>query len=416
MTHAEKGRICIISQYFPPDVTGDVIRLLNALKALKSQKFEVTVIAAFPHYPDGKIPAKYRGKLFYKEKWNGIEVIRTFILPLPHKGFINRFLLYLSFSLSAFIAIFLVKKVRVVWAFSQKFFSYIPGIMFKLLRRTRLLLDITDIWPEAIVNTGYIKDHGYLFKIIGLLLGFFFRIADQTITLTNSMKKMITSTGISPSKVTVLPNVIDSDFFKPMNVEKGDFNRKFVVMYSGNLGPNYDFKTLLNAALKLKDKEDILFVIRGKGEMKSYIETYIKTNQLKNVYLDEKILDKHTLIEYLNKADVFILPMKKCPYPDASFPIKLLDYLGCGKPVICCTEGFLSKLISKYQAGIPVSPENPDEIKEAILFLKENPKLREKMAKNAQELAMELFSYNVFKERIRNIFESHDRLNMIKEI
>ena len=399
---SERAKLCIISQYFLPDINGDVIRLLNSLKVLRKLNLDITIITAFPHYPTGKIPKKYGRKLFVRERWSNIKIIRTFILPLPHKGFIKRLLLYTSFTFSSIIAILTVGKVNMVWAFSQKFFSYMTGLTFKLIYNAKLIIDITDIWPEAIVNTGYMKNDNLMFKATKKIINFFFKMSDKITTLTKAMKDMIISRGINPYKISIIPNVIR---LSPQKIQSQQTSEKFIVMYSGNLGPNYDFKTLLETALKLKD-EDILFIIRGTGEMESYISEYIKINRLQNLKLDKKILPKNELIKYLSRADVFLLPMKKHPYPDASFPIKFLDYLSCGKPIICCAEGFLSNLVMRYQVGIAIPPANPDKLFKAILTLKDNSETREKMSKNAQLLASRLFSFNVLEKEFSSLIKS----------
>ena len=74
--------VLIIAQYFPPDLGGAATRAYNVAKGLVLNGCRVTVITAFPHYPDGKIPKDYRWKPF-KVEWLGeLRVIRTFILPL----------------------------------------------------------------------------------------------------------------------------------------------------------------------------------------------------------------------------------------------------------------------------------------------------------------------------------------------
>jgi len=396
----------IISQYFLPDINGDVIRLLNSIRALRRLGVNPTVITAFPHYPNGLIPPKYRGKLFVRETWNGIKVIRSFILPLPHKGFINRLLLYLSFTFSSTLVILLEKNVDVVWAFSQKFFSYITGLMSKLIHRSKLIVDVTDVWPEAIVNTGYIKDNSSVFRIIKLFMCLLLKLADAITTLTEAMKNMLSSWGINQNKIFLVPNVIRLKSESVMSNDQPQPFRKenFVIMYSGNLGSNYDFKTLLLAASKLRHYNDINFVIRGKGEMEEYISKFIKISKLSNIKLDRKLLSEKGLVEYLRKADVFVLPMKKCPYPNASFPIKFLDYLSLGKPIVCCAEGFLAQLINKYKIGIVVPPEDPDKLINAVLTLKKDYKLIEQMTKNMNNV-VRLFSPETSEKAFQAIFD-----------
>ena len=102
------------------------------------------------------------------------------------------------------------------------------------------------------------------------------------------------------------------------------------------------------------------------------------------------------------KADVFILPMKKCPYPDASFPIKFLDYLSLSKPIICCAEGFLAQLIDKYKIGIVVPPEDPDKLTNAVLALKKDCNLTKRMAKNVKDM-VRYFSPETLEEAFQEV-------------
>lgn len=402
----KKTNICIIAQYFLPDIHGDIIRLLNVLNSLRNKGFNITLLTAVPHYPSGKIPMKYQRKKIFRERWNGINIIRVPIIPISHEGFLKRLLLFSSFALFSISSLFLIDKVDLVWTFSPRVFTSMPGALLKFFKKAILVTDMSDIWPHAIVNTGYLKTKSLLFSLVSTLFFFIFRVSDYILTLTEAMSSLITSHWRTPkNKVYILPNSIDTNMFIPMEIKKfKELEGKFVIMYSGNLGSNYNFYTILKCAKELRHRDDIVFLIRGEGEMKKAILNYIKKNRLNNVALDNRILDRKELVKYLNMADVYMLPMKKCEYPNASLPIKLLDYIACGKPVLCCAEGYISKLISKYKAGISVPPNDLNGLVNAILSLKENEELRKRMGKNARELALRFFSYDVFQEKITHLF------------
>lgn len=408
MNKKENDTICIISQYCLPDKASDSVRLTKVVKALKNEGFKVIIVTAFPHYPNGKIPPKYKKKLLLREKWNGVDVIRTYVPPLPHKGLLKRFLIYTSFSLSALLALFYMKKIKIIWAFSQKLFSYFTGIIYKFVLRAPLLLDVVDIWPEAIVNAGIINENNkFLPKIIRILFKIFYEISDEIITLNKSMKKLlVNSANIKPSKISILPNITYPDKFKPIKLKKEKIN-KFIVMYSGNIGAIYDFKSVLKAAVILKNNKDIQFIIKGTGEktIKSFLHQYIKENQLDNVHFEEKFLNTQEFIKFLNLADVFVLPMKKCPFPDASFPSKLMDYLSFGKPVIYSGNGYAANLIEKRELGVAIRANKAQNLSKAILYLKGNEKIRREMGKNARKAAKQLFSPKILEQKVKDIFQ-----------
>lgn len=377
--------------------------MLNTLDALIKQGIDVVLVTAFPHYPNGVIPKRYRHKIISREKWRTVNVIRVPVIPLPHRTSIERFLSYISFSCFALLAIPFIGPIDVTWAFSQRLFSFIPGFAQKIVKKSFLIMDMTDIWPEALVNTGNIRPNGLLFKVISCVMRIIYRLSDRVTTLNGAMKKLIVdSTKVSPSKISILPITVDIKLFRPMDIpRKKEFRDKFIIMYSGNFGPNYDFQTLLKAALEIKSNtNDVLFIIRGYGEMGSFISRFIKEENLMNVLFDTQLLERDDLVYYLNKADTFVLPMKKCPYPDASFSIKLLDYLSCGKPIICCAEGYLSTFISEHRAGISIEPGDYDALSKVILNLKQDKKIRSEISRNARRLAEDHFSYKTLENEI----------------
>ena len=120
--------------------------------------------------------------------------------------------------------------------------------------------------------------------------------------------------------------------------------------------------------------------------------------------LDTRLLSQNELVHYLNKANAFLLPMKECPYPDASFSIKLLDYLAIGKPVICCAEGYLSSFISDNNIGLSIEPGNHLELSKMILKLEKDDAMRFELATNARNVALNLFSHTSFKNSINQFF------------
>lgn len=178
-------------------------------------------------------------------------------------------------------------------------------------------------------------------------------------------------------------------------------------MYSGNIGAIYDFKSVLKAAVILKNNKDIQFIIKGTGEktIKSFLHQYIKENQLDNVHFEEKFLNTQEFIKFLNLADVFVLPMKKCPFPDASFPSKLMDYLSFGKPVIYSGNGYAANLIEKRELGVAIRDNKAQNLSKAILYLKGNEKIRREMGKNARKAAKQLFSPKILEQKVKGIFQ-----------
>jgi len=402
---AKSLRVCIISQYFPPDMGGASTRVSNAIKGLRSRGHRVFVVTAFPHYPHGNVPREYRTRAFAVEGDEQVRVFRVWVPPLPHEG-AKRLVMYLSFTLFSLVALPFCGKVDVVWALSPNYFSSVTGIFYKMVKRKPLVLDVVDLWPEALVNLGFLKSK-FLVGIVNVGVDLFYRVSDGIITLNSGMKREILGREENPDKVFIVENVVDLDVFRPLDVERPEFLRdKFVVMYSGNLGPMYDFDAVLEAAKNLAKFKDIAFVLRGSGERLERIRSGIKESGLDNVLLFDKVLDVKQVAEFLNMADVLLLPMKKLNNSEISFPIKLAEYLACGKPTVCCAEGETARMVEHSHAGLAIEPNNSELLSKVLLsiYFDKNPSTRTNI--NGPIFVEAHFSKEIMAKKLEDSFES----------
>jgi len=161
---AKSMRVSLFSQYFPPDVGGASTRVSNIVAALERNGHEVTVVTAFPHYPHGRIPRKYRGKLFSTERYGGAKVVRVWVPGKPHEGIANRFMMYSAFTLSALIGLSFCRRTQIAWAISPNYLCMIPAVACRAITGSKIILDVVDIWPNVLLAIGN-SFHSYLVKI-----------------------------------------------------------------------------------------------------------------------------------------------------------------------------------------------------------------------------------------------------------
>jgi len=351
---------------------GASTRMLNAVKGLQMLGHRITLVSAFPHYPDGDVPNDLRTKALIKNRNGTMETYRVWVPPLPHKGLARRLILYFTFSFSSLFPLLFIGEVDVIWITCPNYFDLIPGLAYKLLKRAPLIFDVVDLWPQALEDVKSINS-GFLTKVAKLMCKFFYRFPDAVTTLNSVMKKDVEAMG---GQAYVVENVVDTSVFHPMNVKRPKhLENKFIIMYSGNLGIVYDFDTVLMAAKMLSNRSEIIFVIRGNGEQKEYIKKMINELKLKNVILDLDIVRISEVAEKLNMADVFLLPQRGTFNSKSTFPIKVFEYLSVKKPIIVSAKGEIADFIKNINAGIVVEPENSTTLAEAIVALLNSPTL-----------------------------------------
>ncbi|MFZ5799797.1 MAG: glycosyltransferase, partial [Candidatus Omnitrophota bacterium] len=96
--------------------------------------------------------------------------------------------------------------------------------------------------------------------------------------------------------------------------------------------------------------------------------------------------------QFINGLDVAILffkPVRKNP----GNPLKLFEYLACGKPVIATDIENYGRLLEHHSAGLAVDSENPVSVAEAILRLARDQELYRRMSAQARQVAVGRFSW-----------------------
>src|SRR5581483_4433380 len=97
-------KILYISQYFPPEMGAPAARVAELSRHWVKSGHEVTVLTGFPNHPTGVVPQEYRRdfrRLVKHEAVDGINVVRSWLLPFPNRKTYERMLNYSSFCLSA---------------------------------------------------------------------------------------------------------------------------------------------------------------------------------------------------------------------------------------------------------------------------------------------------------------------------
>jgi colanic acid biosynthesis glycosyl transferase WcaI len=402
--------ICILSYFFSPIYTGNGTRYpLILAESLAKRGHKVKVVTVFPQNLDGKFSARYRDKFFTREHANGIEVFRVLVPSFQHFGFIKRLILYISFMFSSILGVIFVGKTDVILGTSpEPPFLIVPGLIYSRFKKAPYVLTLGDLWPDTLFDLELLKS-SLLKKTVTFVSLLSYKIANHIFVITSSIKKGIVNYGIAAEKITVVELGVDTNFFQPhkknMKLENGLFINKFIVMYSGIFGPTYDFDTLLEAAKLLEPFRDIMFVIRGHGECEKSIRNKILELSLSNVQLLGPVSDAKKVIEYLNLADLFLVPMKNIKVAETAHPSKVFEFLACQKPVICCAKGELAKLVDNSRCGFAVEPENPKILAEAIIELYRNNKERIAMGERGRDYVAHNFSYEYVGRKIEDIFE-----------
>jgi len=399
-------RILYFSQYFPPEIGATQSRAFEMSTHLAKMGHEVTVITEVPNHPAGIIHQQYRRKLYLSSEENGVKIIRVWVKASPEKRFHNRIWFYLSYMLNSSLAGLLLSRNRydIIIATSPPLFVGGSALCLHYLKRIPFIFEVRDLWPESAVKLGEIRNKN-LINFATKFEDMCYSHAQKIIVVTNGIYQNLINRGIEQEKLMLIQNGANIDLFRYKPVAREQIRKKlaledsFVVIYAGIFGIAQGLETMISTASLLQDFHNIHFLMVGEGPTKNNIEQMIRYENLTNVtILPEQ--PTNVISEYLSAADVSVVPLRKLELFKGALPTKIFDSWACERPLVISIDGEARDLLEKAQGGVYASPENPVELKEQLLYLRENQTLREKMGKNGRKFTEKYYSREILAKKL----------------
>ena len=402
-------RFLILTQYFPPEIGASQARL--AAFAIELLKFghDVEVVTAMPHHLRGEVFPEYRRKLYLDEMWEGITVRRTWVYVNPSSSVSRRLANYFSFVLTCWLALARTRRPDYIVVESPPLFLAVPGATYSWLRKTPLILNVSDLWPDSVRLLGVMQD-GLALRMAERLEHFAYKQARFLNAITDGVRHaLISRKKVDPRKVLFFPNGVDTELFSPQPASDQllgslGLSGKQVILYAGTHGIAYRLDLLLDVAQRLKDS-DVVFLLVGDGPTKRELADMVRLRNITNVMMLEP-KPYSAMPQYFALARASIIPLKNNPLFIGTRPAKLFPSWACGIPVIYSGEGEGADLVSEAKAGIVVPPDDIQGMVGAVQDLVANESLRSELGSNGRRFVLERFSWHAIVGRWLQDLES----------
>jgi len=264
------------------------------------------------------------------------------------------------------------------------------------------------LWPEERVHAQE--------RVVRLVEGYTMKRSAAVVALNNTMKRSIVAkAGVDEAKVVVVPNGVDTEFFRP-GVPVDDVAERFglegkrVVLFVGRVTYGKGVHILLKAFSALAKRYPNLKLVaagplsdrfgeEGVSEYARALMAYAEGSLPKDSYVFTDAVDRETLRKLYSAAYVCVLPS----YFEA-FGMVLVEAMASGCPVVGSNAGGIPEIIVDGYNGFLFRRGDYTDLASKLETLLEDESLRNAMSINARRYAVERFSWQAVALKMKDVY------------
>ena len=385
-------RVLFVNRFFHPDHSATSQMLTDLTKDLRRTGMDVTVITGRQLIDDAQ------ALLPVHEQLDGIDVHRVWSTRFGRTTLPGRAVDYLSFYLGAGwrLACLCRSGDVVVAKTDPPLISVVVGFVTRV-RGARLVNWLHDLFPEIAERLGMSFMQGPLAGALRGLRNRSLRRARCNVVIGSRMAEQVTALGIAPERVAIVHNWCGGEEVRPQPLaghwlrDAWNLEARFVVVYSGNMGYAHEFDTFLDAAHRLQDRTDIVFLFIGGGVQREHIEQEAARRGLTNVRF-KPYQPRESLSKSLTAANVHLVSLLP-RLEGLMVPSKFYAIAAAGRPILFvgAGDGELGRLIDEVNCGFQVDVGAGEVLADRITALAADPGMGKRQGVAARRLFDERF-------------------------
>lgn len=350
------GSYLFVNQAYYPDRVATAQLLHDLCLRLSERGHRVTVLAGDRGY-DSSAERYAR-----RERLGGIDVHRIPYASLGKSGRLKRAASFASFHARLLPTLLTLPRCDVAIALTSPPLVGSTVAVAAGIRRMKLVHWIMDLNPDEAVAAGWLREGGAAERLLRACARRSYRGAERLVALDADMKaRLVERYGVTAQRIEIIPpwdpGGLSEDAGGAALFRRAyGLTDKYVVMYSGNHSPCHPLDTLLEAAARLRDRDDIVFCFVGGGSGTADVARFVRERGPAHILqLPYQPIEK--LSASLSAADLHAVVMGTS-FVGIVHPSKIYGILAVRRPFVLigperCAIGDMTRA---HQAGHRVDP------------------------------------------------------------
>jgi colanic acid biosynthesis glycosyl transferase WcaI len=345
-----RGTILVLSQVYVPDPASVGQHMADAAAEMARRGYRAVVIASGRGYDDPTVKYKPR------EMIDGVEVYRLPLSSFGKKSIPVRLLGQSLFLGQALVRALFTRGLTGILGSTSPPMCSVIAVAISWIRRVPVTYWLMDMNPDQMIVLGKIGERSLPARAFEWINRRILSRARAVVALDRFMAARVLKKRDIRDKLVVMPPWPHDDLLEVVPHEENPFRErhglqgKFVVMYSGNHGPSNPIRTAIEAAKRLKDRPDIVFLFIGGGLQKREVEGAIAEGATSIVSLPYQPLDQ---IKYsLSAADVHLVTVGN-EIVGIVHPCKVYGAMAVARPVLLLgpSPSHVADLLERHGIG-----------------------------------------------------------------
>jgi glycosyltransferase involved in cell wall biosynthesis len=287
--------------------------------------------------------------------------------------------------------------------------TFAPTVKYiKKRDKCKTYLILRDIFPQGIRDLGLLNNQ-LLFNYFRKKEKQLYDISDYIGCMSDgNINYVLEHNNIDKNKLEILYNWGKSNYNNRLSdvnyKKKYGLKEKFIAVFGGNIGLPQELEFLLELAKEYKERDNIVFLIIGRGAQKQKIVNLIKSKKISNVIVKD-FIPRNEYYNLIKQCDIGLINLSR-KFTIPNIPSKTTDYFEAGIPILASTDrntDYKDLLIKKAKAGLWSETGDLDTYKKNFEKLFNNKKLREKLGKNGRKF----YEENLIIDRAYQIINRH---------
>lgn len=321
-----------------------------------------------------------------------------------------------KYFLFFFLAFFLLasrhlkKPYQIIQIHTMPDFMVFVAIIPKLLG-AKVVLDVHDLMPELYQSKFGLHKAHWLIRFITWIEQRSIGFADRAIAVHKPHLEALVSHGNPAEKFVILLNLPDPKIFSSRAPAASRNDCGFTLLYHGTVARRHGLSVALQAMASLRGEiKDLKLRIVGDGDDFPRLINLAKELELTDcVSFSQGFVPIEELVPIILDADIGIVPILYDDFTRYMLPVKLLEYVALGKPVICSRtetiEAYFDDSMIQY-----FEPGNAAELAEHIRVLYQDPDKRGRLIANAGRFNRE----HNWEQQKQLYYQLMDRFSVLK--